>query len=132
MAKNTKNTAPKAPVAAPGIVTVYCALPNGIVFNLPGGRELAINGANTPRGMVAVMTAGRFGITPGVAEKDWEWVKEHYGKCAYFTADPPLLLAEADPRDGDAHARDVSGDVATGMEQANVKEAGGPTSPEGR
>ncbi len=138
MAKKNTNTAPQAPaapvapVAAPGLVTVYCALPSGISFSLPGGRTLTLNGANTPRGMVRVLTAGRYGITAGVAESDWEWVKKHYGKAAYFTATPPLLLAEADPRNGDAHARDVSDGVATGMEQVDVHAEGAHTAPEGR
>lgn len=124
--------APSAPVAAPGLVTVYCALPSGITFRLPDGRELTFNGVNSPRGS-RVLTAGRYGITPGVAKDDWEWVARTYAEVAYFTAQPPLLHACADPRDGDARAREVSGDTRTGMEQVDVHaEAATQTEPEGR
>lgn len=123
---------PPAPVAAPGIVTVYCALPNGIAFRLPDGRELSFNGANTPRHMARVLTAGRYGLTTGVAGDDWEWIKKHYGEAAYFTAVPPLLFAEAAPRNGDDHAREVSDDVTTGMEQVDAGASGAQTEPEGR
>lgn len=142
MAKRNANSTSQtagAPAAAPGLVTVYCALPNGLSFTLPDGRELTFNGANTPRGMVRVLTAGRYGMTPGIAADDWEWIRKHYGEAAYFTAVPPLLFAEADPRNGDAQAREVLDDVTTGMEQVDVNGsgaggagAGTQTEPEGR
>lgn len=127
-----KNSTPAAPVTAPGLVTVYCALPSGISFRLPDGRELTFNGVNSPRG-TRVLTAGHYGITPGVDGEDWAWIAKTYAEAAYFTAQPPLIHAEADPRDGDARAREVSGDAKTGMEQVDVHaEACTQTEPEGR
>lgn len=119
--------------ATANTVTVYCALPNGISFPLPDGRQLLCNGVNTPRDAAPVLTAGRYGLTPGVPAEDWKWVRKTYGQAAYFTAQPPLLHAEADPREGDAKAREASGDVVTGMEQVDVHaENAAQTEPEGR
>ena len=102
-------------------VTLFCALPSGICFDLPGGRRLAVNGVNSRVEGKPVLTAGRYAVTPGVPDADWVWVKRTYADCAYMQAQPPQLYA-GPAKQGTDQAAEQSPDVVTGMEQIDVHE----------
>jgi hypothetical protein len=87
----------------PGTLTVAFNDPFGIVFDLPGGRRLRINGnAVSLRGreMAGPLPAGAFGFTFGVDAGDWEYVSRTYGGLAAFR-DGRLFATE---REGHAKA----------------------------
>ena len=102
-------------------VTLFCALPSGICFDLPGGRRLTVHGVNSLVGGKPVLTSGRYAVTPDVPAADWEWVKKTYGQCAYLQATPPQLYAGA-AKQGAEQAAEQSPDVTTGMEQIDVNQ----------
>lgn len=107
-----------------GTVTVYCNLPSGISFRLPGGRKLAFAGYPASRlvsGDGTALPAGQYGKTRNVPLADWEYIQKTYGKAAYFNKDNPLLFAAASAAEGDAQAVDQSS-TRHGMEQIDVRE----------
>lgn len=82
MAKNKTSQA-----AAPAADTVVVALnrASGIVFTLPDGRRVTINGnAHHLRGKEkGILPVGAFGLTT-IARADWEAIKKIYGKMKLF------------------------------------------------
>lgn len=106
--------------SAAGTVVVYCNLPNGITYHLPGGRALSFEGYPVSRLVAAdgrALRAGKFGVTRDVAAEDWEWVATTYADTAVIKNG--LLFAEADELSGASHARELS-ETRHGMEQADV------------
>lgn len=106
--------------SAAGAVVVYCNLPNGITYHLPGGRTLTFEGYPVSRLVSAdgrALRAGKFGVTCDVAVDDWNWIAATYADTAVFKNG--LLFAEADELSGASHARELS-ETRHGMEQADV------------
>lgn len=108
---------------ADGKYVVYCKLPCGYSFPLPGGRTLALNGSNQKSADGIVISIVGYGRTE-VAIEDWEYVMEIYGNALpkLFGEDNPIIFAAENRKDGDEIARDVGPSVVNGMEQRAPKD----------
>lgn len=112
-------------------VVVYCNLPSGLSFRLPDGRKLTFQGYPVSRLVGAdgqALPAGKFGKTRNVRIEDWEYIARTYAGCGYFQRTNPLLFAHPSEAEGDVIAREL-GETRSGLEQVDVRAAGGQTSP---
>lgn len=112
-------------------VVVYCNLPSGLSFRLPDGRKLTFQGYPVSRLVGAdgqALPAGKFGKTRNVRVEDWEYIARTYAGCGYFQRTNPLLFAHPSEAEGDVIAREL-GETRSGLEQVDVRAAGGQTSP---
>lgn len=113
-------------------VVVRCCLPQGLTFALPDGRKLTLQGAPVSRlvGMDGTyLRGGRYGETPDVPRKDWEWIQRTYADSRYFKVVPPLLFAEDDAASAKARAVEQA-EARHGREQVDVWQGQGNTRPE--
>lgn len=121
-AAEDKNAA--APVGSPApetdIAHVYCKLPAGMTFQLPGGQRLVLNGSNSSR------IVGGYGITR-VPAALWDQVKKLFGNMPAFTKG--LIFDESTAARGLARAREQA-DIKNGFEGVDPKNPGPGVTPD--
>lgn len=102
-------------------VTVFCNLPNGITFQVPGGENVTFTG--TPVSALVgldgkTLPAGQYGKTRRVPVDTWEYVRKTYKDMELFKANPQLIFAEPDLETGEEKAADLAGTLH-GFEQVD-------------
>lgn len=120
-AENENAAAPGgSPASEPDIAHVYCKLPAGLTFQLPGGQRLVLNGSNASR------IVGGYGVTR-VPAALWEQVKTLFGNMPAFTKG--LIFDESTASRGLARAREQA-DVKNGFEGVDPKNPGSGVTPD--
>lgn len=115
MAKKTDNTD----------YFVYCNLPNGHSFALPGEKTWVFKGVPTSRLVGAQgesLPTGRYGKTGPVPADDWGYIRNTYGKMDMFKegVHGPAIFADQDEAAGDARAAEYYR-ALSGFEQVDVE-----------
>lgn len=109
-----------AAAGAAGGDTVMVALnrTSGILFSVPGGRQVLIHGnADGLRGMEkGVLPVGAFGLTE-VSASDWAYIEKTYGGMELFKNG--LLFAQKSRADAQAEASEKK-DTRNGLEPVDV------------
>lgn len=114
-------------------VIVYCNMPNGLTFTMPGGKRMVINGYPVSKlvdGTGRPLRPGQYGKTYGIPADAWAWVEKTYSEAKYFSRENPLVFAAATEKEGDAKARDLMS-TRHGREQIDVYSQDVATKPEG-
>ncbi|MFP3186922.1 MAG: hypothetical protein RXR52_43645 [Paraburkholderia sp.] len=100
-------------------VKVYCKLPHGIVYNLPGDRSVRLVGMYGDErselqvaGMPGRDSVAGHGVTLVDAD-DWEQIVKDHGKSAAHVN--KFIFAAKDDKSGEAQANELSGNK-TGFE----------------
>ena len=102
------------------LVTVFCSLPAGFVFDLPSGKKLHIKGMPVSKLLGSdgeFLPAGKYGLTPSVPAEDWAYVQKTYAECMFMQK--KQIFAEASMQTGLNKAKACS-NIVHGMEQADV------------
>ena len=100
---------------------VYCKLPAGMTFPLPGGRKVSLAGVPLARLMDSqgmALPGSGYGKTT-VAAADWLYIRKTWNGHPAFRSDNPVIFARAVGKGGDEQAVDQAG-VTTGFEQIKV------------
>lgn len=106
--------APQTPEAAPaGVMKVFCKLPSGMTFSLPGG-DVTLKGANDSA------LLGGYGVT-FMSERKWTDLFVRYGDMDAFRKN--IIFAEQNINDGVAIAKEMNGE-RTGFEGVDPKNPG--------
>lgn len=104
-----------------GVYVIYCKLPCGYSFPMPGGRKVVLNGSNHKNDDGQSLTISGYGRTE-VAASDWEQIMEVYSALKVFDENNPIIFAAEDKKAGDDIAREFGPSVKNGMEQRAPKE----------
>lgn len=103
-------------------VKVFCKLPHGIVYNLPGDRSVRLVGMYGDErsdlqvaGMPGRDSVAGHGVTPVDAD-DWEQIVKDHGKSAAHKNG--FVFAAKDDKSGESQAREQEGE-RTGFEPYN-------------
>lgn len=108
------DAAPQTPEAAPaGVMKVFCKLPSGMTFSLPGG-DVTLKGANDSA------LLGGYGVS-FMSESKWAALAARYGDMDAFRK--KIIFAEQNLNDGVAIAKEMSGE-RTGFEGVDPKKPG--------
>lgn len=109
-----KDAGEKAPETAPsGVMKVFCKLPSGMTFAMPGG-DVALKGASGSK------LFGGYGVT-FMSASAWEALEARYGGMDVFKK--KIVFAEENMKDGAAVAQEMSGEK-TGFEGVDPKNPG--------
>lgn len=111
-AETTMETAPS------GIMKVFCKLPSGMTFAMPGG-DVALKGASGSK------LLGGYGVT-FMSEPAWEALEARYGGMDVFTK--KIIFAEESMKDGAAIAQEMSNEK-TGFEGVDPRNPGNNLEP---
>ena len=115
-----KNANTPATAGSADIAHVYCKLPAGLTFRLPGGERLVLQGSNASR------LIGGYGVTR-VPVALWEQVKTLFGSMPAFTKG--LIFDESTASRGLARAREQA-DIKNGFEGVDPKNPGPGVTPD--
>lgn len=103
---------------------VYCNIPNGHSFTLPGGKVLVFKGVPVSHLVGAqgeMLPTGRYGKTGPVPADDWGYIRNTYGTMDMFAegTNGPAIFAEQDEAVGDAKAAEYYR-ARSGFDQVDV------------
>lgn len=120
MAKKKEDKAEATPTSTSNFYVVYCKLPNGFSFPLPGNRKLILNGSNQRSQEGSTLTIVGYGRTK-VPIADWEYVFSVYSGLKVFDENNPIIFAAENAEEGDDMAREFGPTTKHGMEQRDPK-----------
>ena len=101
---------------------VYCKIPAGMTFPLPGGRTVRLAGVPLARLMDSQgrrLPDSGYGKTR-VSATDWHYIRKTWNDHPAFRSDNPVIFARPVGKDGDDQAKEQAG-VKTGFEQVEVE-----------
>ena len=107
------------PVETSDTVCVALNRPLGLVFTMPDGREVEINGnGESLRGQeMGILQPGSFGLTIIKAD-DWEYIVKQYGHLKIFQNGFCFATRKKADAQEEAESRD---DLRNGLEPVDVK-----------